>query len=109
MKKKPHPPRPWEEKPGEYFSVAGPVLCALSDNPEAVQIIKEHDLNRPALLERRIEHMHKIQQFADLWLRETNPALKEIIESEMLETMGEDKMLAFFGREFAKALGVPGV
>lgn len=107
MKKKPQPPRPWEENPGDYFSVVGPFLYSLPDNPEAARIIKEHDLNRPVLIERRIEHMQKVKQIADLWLRETIPELKEVIEYEMRETMGKDKMLAFFGREFAKLLGVP--
>lgn len=105
--KKPKSDHAWEKTPGDFFSVLGPFLRPLSGNEQAATIIEEHDLNRPAFIERRAEHMNKIKQFADLWIRETNPALKGIIKNEMLEAMGDDKILAFFGREFAKVLGAP--
>lgn len=109
MKKKPQTPRPWEENPGDYFILVGPIptLCARPGNKEADRIIDEHDLNSPDRIVRRVEYLKEIQKFADLWTTETNPALKEIVADELLEFIDRKKELAFFGREFAKALGVP--
>lgn len=108
MKKKPKPTRPWEENPGDYFILVGPIptLCARPGNKEADRIIDEHDLNSPDRIVRRVEYLKEIQKFADLWTTETNPALKEIVADELLEFIDRKKELAFFGREFAKTLGV---
>lgn len=110
MKKKSGPKTvsPWEENPGDFFELVGPIpmLRALPGNKEADRIIKEHDLNRPGLIERRVEYLKEIQQFADLWNRETSSSLKKIIADELLEFIDSKKEFAFFGREFAKALRI---
>jgi hypothetical protein len=107
MKKKPQPPRPWEENPEDYFFVFGAFLRPLPENKQAAKIIEEHGLNSPRLIFARCEYLKEIQKFADLWTRETDPVLKEIIESEIFAFIDRKKEFAFFGREFAKALGVP--
>jgi len=107
MKMKPQTPRPWEENPGDYFTLFGSLLRPLPGNQEAAKIIEAHNLNSADLVFARCEYLKEIQKFADLWSTETNPALKEIVADELLEFIDRKKEFAFFGREFAKTLGVP--
>lgn len=99
---------PWEENPGDYFTLVGPIpfLFALPENKEADRIIEEFKLNSAGRVFRRVEYFKEVEKVINLWKEEKDPAIKEFIRNRIFEFIDRGKELAFFGREFAKALGV---
>ncbi|MFK5947757.1 MAG: HNH endonuclease [Methylococcales bacterium] len=87
---------PYSEEPSEYFYVAGALLLIKNGSERSEISIKDIDLNRPDLLEKRLEKINEIQKAITACHRTTNTVLKDAALNELMQESAPDKEYSFF-------------
>lgn len=95
---------PFEENPNEFIVAAGHFLFQKRGNPRAEMTIYEIGLNRPGLLERRMERMEAIANLVDKFERERNERLKSLIAQELKNAIADDQPYSLVARSLFEKL-----
>lgn len=89
---------PYEEDPEFFFIAAGNILFNRLGDERADITIKEIDLNRPPLLEHRLEEIKRLNNLIDRAYRTSNPTLRKMAIEEIEEEIAPDKEYSLFLR-----------
>jgi len=87
---------PYSEEPSKFFYVAGTLLFVKNGSERSDITIRDIALNRPELLEKRLEKITEIQSAISACHRTKNTTLKEIALAELKRESEPDKEYSFF-------------
>lgn len=87
---------PYSEDPCEYFLAHGTWLFVKQGCQRADLTIRDIELNRPELLEKRLEKVTEIQNAITACFRTTNQALRDMALQELAREAESDKEYSFF-------------
>lgn len=87
---------PYSEEPSEYFLAHGTWLFVKQGCERADLTIRDIELNRPELLEKRLEKVTEIQKAITACFRTTNHALRDMALQELKKEAASDKEYSFF-------------
>jgi hypothetical protein len=87
---------PYSEEPSEYFLAHGTWLFVKQGCERADLSIRDIGLNRPELLEKRLEKITEIQNAITACFRTTNQALRDMALQELRREAEPDKEYSFF-------------
>lgn len=87
---------PYEDEPTSHFFAAGTLLLVKNGSERAEVTIKDIGLNRPELIEKRLDRMNDIQKSLNACFRTSSDALKEILIDELKMEASEDKEYSLF-------------
>jgi len=87
---------PYSEEPAEYFFAAGALLLIKNGSERAEISIRDIELNRPELLEKRLEKITEIQKSINACFRTTNERLREAALNELMHEYSPEKEYSFF-------------
>lgn len=87
---------PYSEEPSEYFLAYGTWLFVKRGCERADLSIRDIGLNRPELLEKRLEKITEIQNAITACFRTTNQALRNMALQELRREAEPDKEYSFF-------------
>lgn len=94
---------PYSEDPSEYFVAAGALLFIKNGSERSEISIRDIELNRPELLEKRLEKITEIQKSISACHRTTNVALKDAALNELERESSSKKEYSFFVAALLKA------
>ena len=99
---------PYSEDPGETIAAIGQWLFARPGADRGRVTIHEIQLNRPELLERRLEKLNRIQEILDLLAKAPNDAVRNALGSRIEVELGDGAEYLLVGRAAYQHLaGVP--
>jgi len=87
---------PYEDDPSDFFFASGSWLFIKNGNERADITIQDIALNRPELLEKRLERISDIQKSIIACFRTQNLALRQNALNELKKEADEDKEYSFF-------------
>lgn len=82
---------PFIEDPEAYLYALGPLIRHIGGNNKGLRSHTIIGLNRPELIEERIERINNVSSMIDLWHAQTNEADKEMIYRQLLREMEPTK------------------
>lgn len=91
MKKIPPFINPYNENPEDYVVLYGPFLYQKQGSERGELTIKEIDLNRTGLIEKRQEKINQIQKSINACFRTPNKTLKQDALNELKKEADKDK------------------
>ena len=94
---------PYSENPSEYFYATGAWLFIKNGSERSEISIRDIELNRPELLEKRLEKISEIQKAISACHRTTNEALKTAALNELEQEASPEKEYSFFVSALLKA------
>jgi uncharacterized protein (TIGR02646 family) len=94
---------PYSENPNEYFFAAGALLLIKNGSERSEISIRDIELNRPELLEKRLEKITEIQKSINACYRTSNEALKAAALNELKLESSSEKEYSFFVSALLKA------
>lgn len=94
---------PYSEEPSEYFYAAGAWLFIKNGSERSEISIRDIELNRPELLEKRLEKITEIQKSINACHRTKNVALKDAALNELKLESSSEKEYSFFVASLLKA------
>ncbi|OUS29519.1 HNH endonuclease [Thalassotalea sp. 42_200_T64] len=94
---------PYSENPTDYFFAAGALLLIKNGSERSEISIRDIELNRPELLERRLDKITEIQKSINACYRTTNEALKTAALNELELESSTEKEYSFFIAALLKA------
>ena len=97
---------PYKDDIDHCLHAFGPMIMHINDSKRGEFTHRKIKLNRPELIERRIDAIQKIQNLIDKYKRETLPALKNILYQELLETCLPEKEFSFCKKQYLKDQGI---
>ena len=95
---------PYEDNPGEHLVCLGPFLWNLNGSQAGRRAIDLLDLNRPGLLEKRIECFQRLAALADRYSTEPDGLIKDTISTQIRVEVSESAEFAFAARAFLSAV-----
>lgn len=98
---------PYRDDPAQFFLAGGPFLYARPGNKRAIYTIAKIRLNRPELIERRIERLKYVEQLLQRYAAETLPSIRDLIRYEILDSLAPDKEYSFCAKAFVDLNGLP--
>lgn len=87
---------PYSEEPSEYFLANGSWLFVKQGSERSDLTIRDIGLNRPELLEKRLEKITEIQSAITACFRTNNVVLREMALQELRKEAEPDKEYSFF-------------
>lgn len=87
---------PYSEDPSEYFYATGAWLFIKNGSERSEISIRDIELNRPELLEKRLEKITEIQKSINSCHRTSNEALKAAALNELEQESCSEKEYSFF-------------
>ncbi|EPE2280236.1 HNH endonuclease [Vibrio cholerae] len=87
---------PYSEEPSEYFLAHGTWLFVKQGSERADLTIRDIELNRPELLEKRLEKVTEIQNAITACFRTRSKALRDKALQELTREAESDKEYSFF-------------
>ena len=94
---------PYEEKPNEFIVCAGTLLFPKNGSERAEITINQIELNRPALLEKRMNKIQEIQKSINSCHRAKDPDVKKLLLVEINSMAGKDKEYSYIVKCFLKS------
>ncbi|EIO4562716.1 HNH endonuclease [Vibrio parahaemolyticus] len=94
---------PYEDEPSEYIFCAGAILCPKKGSERAEVTINQIELNRPDLLEKRMNKINEIQKSLDACYRVKDPELRALMIQELKLSTAQDKEYSYIVKYFLKA------
>lgn len=88
---------PYLENPSEEIAALGQWLFHRPGSDRGRVTIHEINLNRPALLENRLEKLKRIQNILDLLAIAVNDAVRNALQSQIESELGPDSEYRFVG------------
>ena len=76
---------PYKDKTGQHIRAFGPILCHINSSQRGEITWRILELNRPDLRDKRQEKIEELQVLIDKYNLITNPTLKGLIETEILD------------------------
>lgn len=90
---------PYEVDPEEFLHFAGAFVFGRPGNDSGKLTERVLDLNRAALVERRLERLNAIFSLLDVIKRTSSPQVRAILEHDFLEEVRDDKEYSAMARE----------
>lgn len=99
------PVNPYEEEPADFLIPIGQFVWHQPGNDRGQ--VTEHivQLNRPELIQRRLERLETIRSLVDAIARAPNPTLRGILTDQLCLELMNDREYLFVSRALAAALG----
>ncbi|MGC9462043.1 HNH endonuclease signature motif containing protein [Vibrio genomosp. F10] len=94
---------PYEEKPNEFIFCAGALLFPKNGSERAEITINQIDLNRPELLEKRMNKIQEIQKSLNACYRVKDPDLQKLLIDEIKSMTSKDKEYSYVVKFFLKS------
>jgi len=94
---------PYSEDPSNYFYATGAWLFIKNGSERSEISIADIELNRPELLEKRLEKITELQKAINVCYRTNNRALKEAALAELALESSPNKEYSFFVSALFKA------
>jgi 5-methylcytosine-specific restriction endonuclease McrA len=91
---------PYVDEPDHEVFAHGVFLKRRPGRPRALLTIKRLDLNRPALVERRMERIELLESLADQYANAPAGAVKDLIRAELLQQAADESEYAIFVRAY---------
>lgn len=95
---------PFVDNPENHFKAVGALIWALPGDRRAKLTEIDIELNRPELLEVRLERLNSIRSLVEIYNQETNPRLKQSLKKEIETEISEDKPYSFVASKLVEAL-----
>jgi hypothetical protein len=95
---------PFTEEPSEFLRFAGPVIFEQPGSARGIVSIKKLKLDRGELLERRSEHLRKVQSLLNTWALLPPGSAREEVASEIRELAADSGEYAAATRAFLGAV-----
>ena len=89
---------PYSEEPNEAIAAVGQWLFSRPGSDIGRVTLHEIGLNRPELLQNRLEKLHRIQDVLDLIARAPNDAVRTALSSRIDAELGPDAEYLLVGR-----------
>jgi uncharacterized protein (TIGR02646 family) len=100
---------PYVDNVEDHFKFLGPMILPATSNDKATFTVKQLQLNRLALIERRMRRIDGISTQANLISKTTDLALKEVLVADLIENdCGDSAEYSAFVRQVVATL-LPGV
>jgi len=96
---------PYSEDPSDAIAALGQWLFPRPGSDRGRVTVSEIQLNRPELLERRLEKLHRIQEMLDLIAKAPNDAVRNALSSRIEAELGSDAEYLLVGRTAYDQLG----
>lgn len=96
---------PYKDNPDEHFQALGPMICANDERAYITEHILK--LNRPELIERRIERISSVEKLLFIWQRTAEGAYKNVLAEQLMQECTRDKEFSFIIKYFLIARGFP--
>ncbi|MCY1310029.1 hypothetical protein D9M70_601810 [compost metagenome] len=97
---------PYNEEPSNQLVAFGPMIMIRDGSERAEITIRELNLNRAQLIERRGAKIKSIQDAYTAACRARHPRIKESAIEELKIETANDKEFSLIAREFLRHLGV---
>lgn len=98
---------PYIDNPDDYLIILGPMISARESNQRGFITEKTLNLNRAELIERRTERLNSVNSLLYAWSNESNPTIKSVLASQILEECKPDKEYSAFVKRFVISKGFP--
>lgn len=86
---------PYVDDPADFLLAVGPVLFPIPGNDRGRVTTSKLKLNRPELIERRLERIQRIMTLIDAEARHSHAALKAVVQAEIRQESQSDTEFAF--------------
>lgn len=93
---------PYKDNPNDHFISLGTMICHKDKRGEITEKLLE--LNRPHLMESRMERINAVRLLIDKYNEETNTSLKFILKKEIVRESADDKPYAMAIKAVIKQL-----
>ncbi|MFC4892223.1 HNH endonuclease [Pseudofrancisella aestuarii] len=93
---------PYEEEPADFFYAFGKMLFKKDGSERAEITIKDINLNRPELLEKRFEKINSIERAITSCYRIKNASYRKVMLDELKNEASKDKEYSLFIKSFFK-------
>jgi len=97
---------PYKDCIDDHLKAYGPIIFQINDSKRGEITLKEIDLNRKELIERRVESLKNLQNLIDKYNRESVLGLKQILKNEIIEFSKSDKEFSMCNTQFLKENGI---
>lgn len=94
---------PYDEDPKDHLIALGTMLKHKAGSERGELTTIDIDLNRPELLEKRLERLNNMQKLVDACMRTVNETLKKALIQDLLNEAKEEKEYSFFVKSFLKS------
>lgn len=98
---------PYIDKPEEHFCELGSFIFPIIGDNRAKITIEIIQLNRSALVERRMERIQQINNLLDSWHKEENKVMKRMLHDELVKECQEEKEYSSTVKAFLLAMKFP--
>lgn len=97
---------PIQEEPSDYLIAYGNLILHKPGNRKGELTIKILDLNRPALLERRVEKLNNFTIMVDKYMTESNIEYKKILKEQLVEEASSNSEYSFILWSYLKFMKI---
>jgi uncharacterized protein (TIGR02646 family) len=101
---------PYIDEPKDRLRFFGPMLKPVNVGPEVIRakrLIDDLDLNRTALLERRVRRYEDLENLEGAYRDAKMQAIRDFAEEKILAAQTDDRVDALFARQFFRTAGMP--
>ena len=98
---------PYIDDPEQHFNDIGPLIMPVPGDNRAYVTRNVLQLNRAALVERRIERITLVEPLLTSWAKEQDIVVKELLEQELHDQYSEDKEFSSTIKAYLYASGFP--
>lgn len=82
---------PYLDEPKEHLIDLGAIIMPQAGDERANITRTVLDLNRPELIERRLERIESVEHLLNRWIKETQPTIKNMLEEQLHNECQTDK------------------
>lgn len=94
---------PFREEPADFFWFAGPLMLGAPGNDRGRVSVRKLGLDRAELIERRVDHLRRLEGLLDSWARLDEGPAKEFAAEELARLAKDDGEYAAATRAFLAA------
>ncbi|RXJ76997.1 HNH endonuclease [Arcobacter sp. F155] len=87
---------PYEDDPKEHLFAAGTFLFVKNGSERGEMTIRDINLNRPEIIEKRLERINEIQKALNACFRTNSESLKDVLLQELRREANDDKEYSLF-------------
>lgn len=98
---------PYVDAPEKFLQDIGPLVMPLPGNDRAIVTEKVLKLNRPSLVEQRVERIMMVETLLQSWAKEKNETLKSLLEEQLHAEYAENKEFSSTIKSFLYTNGFP--
>lgn len=98
---------PYVDNPELYLQDVGPLIMPVLGNNRAIVTVNLLKLNRVPLIEQRTDRIISVDNLLQLWNKETDPTVKEILAEQLHDEYAEEKEFSSTVKNYLLSRGFP--